>query len=199
MPSRDDRLSRERVVDAAAQLADASGIEALSLSAVAQRLGVRTPSLYHHVDGLPGLKRSLRTRGLELLSEELRDATAGRAGRDALDAVGHAYLAFARARPGLYAVTLAATSEDEDDRARRFADQVLANALAVLRGYGLDGDDAVHAARFVRSTLHGFASLDAADGFALPQDRTTSVERMLDAVDAGVRTYVSTGPDPSRL
>ena len=36
--------------------------------------------------------------------------------------------------------------------------------LAVLRGYGLEGDDAIHAARAVRSALHGFVALEAGAG-----------------------------------
>ncbi len=187
MPSPDGRVTRQRVVDAAAQLADAGGADAVTLSAVARAVGVRTPSLYHHVRGLDGLKAQLRLRGLETLSEAVRGATSGRAGRDALDAFGHAYLAFARAHPGLYQVTLAATTEHDGQEARDIADRALDTTLAVLRGYGLEGDAAIHAARFVRSTLHGFASLERVQGFALPQNRADSVDRMLDAIDAGLQ------------
>lgn len=114
MPSRDARLTRERVVDVAASLADEQGLDAVTLSSVAGRLSVRTPSLYHHVQGLAGLRGALRLHGLERLSEALRDAASGRAERDALEAVAHAYLAFARTRPGLYSVTLAAACRERD-------------------------------------------------------------------------------------
>src|SRR5687768_11190767 len=42
-------LSRERVLQAAITLADARGIEALSMRKLAQELGVEAMSLYHHV------------------------------------------------------------------------------------------------------------------------------------------------------
>lgn len=42
-------LNRERVLDAARELADAEGIEALSMRRLAQPLGVEAMSLYHHV------------------------------------------------------------------------------------------------------------------------------------------------------
>ena len=189
MPPRDARLTRERVVDDAAALADEQGLEAVTLSAVAGRLSVRTPSLYHHVDGLAGLRAALRLRGLELLAEALRDAASGRAERDALESVAYAYLTFARTRPGLYAATLAASSEHDDERANAAAERTLSTTLDVLRGYGLVGDDAVHAARFIRSTLHGFAALEAAGGFELPVDRSATVERIIEAIDRGVRTF----------
>jgi len=42
-------LSRERVVAAAIELADADGLASLSMRSVARRLGVEAMSLYHHV------------------------------------------------------------------------------------------------------------------------------------------------------
>jgi hypothetical protein len=54
--------------------------------------------------------------------------------------------------------------------------------FAVLRGYGLDGDDAVDATRALRSALHGFVSLEQAGGFGLPVD----VDRSYDQLGVGV-------------
>lgn len=48
-PSRPRGLSRERIVDAAIDLADADGLAALSMGRLAQRLGCGTMSLYRHV------------------------------------------------------------------------------------------------------------------------------------------------------
>ena len=42
-------LNRERVLRAAIDLADAGGIESLSMRRLAQELGVEAMSLYHHV------------------------------------------------------------------------------------------------------------------------------------------------------
>jgi AcrR family transcriptional regulator len=52
-------LHRASVVQAAAARVDAApnGWETLSLADLAESLGVRTPSLYKHIDGLPALRR----------------------------------------------------------------------------------------------------------------------------------------------
>ena len=47
-------LNREQVVEAAAAIADRDGLGSLSLATLASKLGVRSPSLYSHVDGLAG-------------------------------------------------------------------------------------------------------------------------------------------------
>ena len=184
MPRADARITLQRLVETAVALLDEHGPDALTLSAVARALGVRTPSLYHHVDGLDGLRLEVRVYGIERLGDALQRASSGRSGRDALAAVAHAYVTFGRQQPGLYARTLAGA--DDDERVRSAAGRVLDTVLAVLRAYGLEGEAALHATRFVRSALHGFTALERAGGFALPLDRDASFDHLVDAVDAGL-------------
>jgi AcrR family transcriptional regulator len=47
------RLTKIAVVQAAAELINTEGSDALSLNRLAEKLDIRTPSLYNHVDGLP--------------------------------------------------------------------------------------------------------------------------------------------------
>lgn len=71
-------LNRASVVGAAAALADEAGLEGVTLGRLAGRLGVRTPSLYNHVDGLEGLRRELALLGTRELGERLgRSARVG--------------------------------------------------------------------------------------------------------------------------
>ena len=44
--------------------------------------------------------------------------------------------------------------------------------IAVLRGWRLEADDAVHAARAFRSAVHGFVLLEASGGFGIPSTST---------------------------
>jgi AcrR family transcriptional regulator len=175
-------LTRDRVVDAAAALLADEGEAGLTLTRLAARLGVKPPSLYAHVAGLDDLRRALRLRGFVALRDTLRASAVGRARRDALTGLAGAYLAFARAHPGLYGLTLA-TAEDDDETVRGVARSLMETVLSVLRGYLLEGDDAVHAARILRSTLHGFASLELAGGFGLPQSLDETRERLVAALD----------------
>jgi AcrR family transcriptional regulator len=185
MPRAETRVTRERLLEAAVALLDEGGFDALTLTAVAAALGVRTPSLYHHVDGLRGLRRELRVHGVERLGDALQRASSGRSGRDALDAVARTYVAFGRRQPGLYEVTLAG-AVGGDERLVTAARRVLETVLAVLRGYGLQDEPALHATRFVRSALHGFVALEQVGGFAMPLDAETSLAQLVDAVDAGL-------------
>jgi AcrR family transcriptional regulator len=179
-------LSRAAVGETAARLADEHGFDALTLGAVAAELGVRPPSLYNHVDGLPGLLRDLALLGVEEMGERLRDAAVGRSGDDALAAVAAAYRTYARERPGLYRALQRAPDPGDADLEAAAA-RLLRPVLAVLAGYGLEGDAAIHAARTLRSALHGFVELERLGGFGMDVDVDRSYGWMVAAVAAGMR------------
>ena len=180
-------LDSERVVDAAARIADAEGLDAVTLARVAGVLGVRPPSLYNHVHGRGGLVGALAVRGVRELTAALRDAAVGRSGTDALIATARAYRAYAGAHPGLYAATVTAPAPD-DAELRAAAQETVAVIFAVLRAWSLEGDDAVHAARAFRSAVHGFVVLEAGGGFGLPVDLDESFERLVATLAAGLAT-----------
>lgn len=176
-------LTSQRVVEEAAAVADEVGLDRLTLAAVAQRVGVALPSLYKHVSGLDGLRRDLAVAGVRHLADVLSQAAVGRAGRDALEAVADAYRTFAKERPGLYAATVRAPAAG--DEAHEAASQAALDVVfAVMRGYGLDGADAVHAIRALRAALHGFVTMEAGGGFGMPEDVDESYRRLVGALDA---------------
>ena len=72
-------LDHARVVDAAIAIADEDGLEAVTLARVAAALGVRSPSLYNHVDGRDGLIRGIAARATGELATALESAQALRA------------------------------------------------------------------------------------------------------------------------
>jgi AcrR family transcriptional regulator len=185
-------LSKARVVDAAARIADAEGLEAVTVARVASELGIKAPSLYNHVAGRDDLISALGVRALQALTEALTQASVGRSRDDALQGIAAAYRAYVLEHPGLYSATIRAPEADDRER-QEAAEKVLAVVYAVLAGYGLEGDDAVHAARAVRSGLHGFASIEAAGGFGIPADRDESFRRMVAALAAGLEPSPRSG------
>jgi AcrR family transcriptional regulator len=178
-------LSTASVVSAAAEIADADGLDNLTLARLAASVGVRTPSLYNHVGSLDDVRRRVALAALRELADDLRDAAVGRARDDALLALATAYRAYARRHPGRYAAAQRAPAAG-DDELRVAAGAAVDVLLAVLRGYGLEGEDAIHAARAVRSALHGFVALEASGGFGLKVDLDESFERMVAALARGL-------------
>ncbi len=179
-------LDRAQVVAAAASIADADGLEAVTLARVAADLGVRPPALYVHVAGLGALRREIALLGVRELTAAMRDAAVGRSGEPALSAVAGAYRAYALAHPGRYAATVRAPDADDEELAAAAADAVGVLA-AVLREWGLEGDDAIHAVRGIRAALHGFAAVERTGGFALEASVDESFARLVATLAAGLR------------
>ena len=177
------------MVEAAASLADEEGLEGVTLAELASRLGVRTPSLYNHVAGLEGLRRELALLGTRELGRRLGRGAVVKTTDQATFAMGQAYRDFVKERPGLYAATVRSyrISAPEDPELAAAEGEALEVVLAVLASYGLSSEEAVHAARGLRSVAHGFATLEVAGGFGIQLDLDESFRRLLRAFTAGLR------------
>jgi AcrR family transcriptional regulator len=179
-------LDRETVVATAAEIADAEGFDAVTLAHVATRLGVRSPSLYNHVEGRDGLLRGVALLGLDELAATLREAAIGRSGRDGLTATAEAYRAYVLAHPGRYAAGAVTAPAPGDDEHLAAATAVIDVMRGVLRGWPLDEEETIHALRAFRSAVHGFASLEAAAGFGIAVDLDASFHRLIAALATGL-------------
>ena len=176
------RLTTDRVVDTAASLLQNGGIEALTLHNLAKTLGVQTPSLYNHIDGMPGLLSELRRLNARQLESRLVDAALGRSGSDAMLHLAQAYRGYIKEYPDLYNLTLRASGNETqpDGELVALETRIVQVVLAVLASFGLQGEDALHATRGLRSLVHGFATLEVAGGFGLPLDCDESFRRLLE-------------------
>ncbi|MFK7800960.1 MAG: TetR/AcrR family transcriptional regulator [Anaerolineae bacterium] len=179
-------LTKEKVVAKAAELANELGdVQQLKLKDLAAELKIKVPSLYNHVKGLDGLVYALRLHALKLIDEQLRDAIAGLTGRDALMAAARSYRTFAHANPGIYPlIILVAKADSEVDK---MGWRTISLLLLILGSFGLEGDEALHTVRGLRSMLHGFVSLELSGGFGLDLDLDDSFERLLSTFIDGIR------------
>lgn len=186
------------VVAAAGDLVDEVGPERLSLTKVADRLGVTQPALYRHVANLAELWRLLGVDTRARLANELAEASIGLAGGDAIEAVAHAWRRFATKHPGRYASTARHAVDGEPDliAAVHRTISVLERALTA---YDFDDEARRDAADMMRSTLHGFASYEIGHGHPDPDRLDRSFERIIHhlsvAFEAEQRRPDTTEPD----
>ena len=186
-------LDPAAVTIAGAALADEVGFGGLSMGLLAERLGVRTPSLYKHVISQADLAHRIAVLALNEFADAIRDAIQGRAGREALVAGAHAMRGWVLAHPGRYAAGNAAVVTGPDDPLLPAIQRVLDSWTAMLHGYRLNPGQEIHALRMLRSILHGFATLEAAGGFQIAADIDDSFTWMLDFLDHGL---AANQPDP---
>jgi AcrR family transcriptional regulator len=188
-------LTKQVVVQAAAELINAEGLESLSLGRLAEKLGIRTPSLYNHVDGLPGLMRELSILNARNLADRISEAAIGQSGPGAVRAIMQAIRAYIKEYPGLYLSTLRAsgTQAEVDPELEKEEARSVKVGIAVMASFGLEKEEAVHALRGLRSLVHGFATLEISGGFGMPLELEESFSRLVDLFIAGLQRQQENG------
>ena len=182
-------LTAASVTEAAAELVDEIGFDQLSMGLVAERLGIKTPSLYKHVTSQAELARRIGVLAMVEIGDAIRDAIQGLSGSEALTAGAQAMRRYVKEHPGRYAAgDAAARPTGPDDPLIAATKRVMASWAAMLHGYRIDPGQEIHAMRMLRSLLHGFATLEAAGGFQVDADIDHSFTWMIDFIDHGLRS-----------
>ncbi|MDX8030839.1 TetR/AcrR family transcriptional regulator [Lentzea sp. BCCO 10_0856] len=102
-----NRRERERaerhqlIIDAARELAEAEGWDAVTTRRLAEKVEYSQPVLYSHFKGKDAIVRAVAIEGCGVLARQLRQARSAQ-GKSRLRAAAEAYLEFAETRPALY-------------------------------------------------------------------------------------------------
>lgn len=171
------------IVSTAVELVESGGLESLSLGSVARRLGIQTPSLYHHVDGFGALRREVALIAAVRLTAALESARGA-----AITDLADAYRRFALDHPGLYDALLPAPAPSEDPELAGAMYVAVSIVSAALAESGLDSS--TEAVRALRSALHGFVMLERSGGFGLGGDLEESFARLVRVVVSGLGAEV---------
>ncbi|WP_145881883.1 TetR-like C-terminal domain-containing protein [Streptomyces sp. BK340] len=175
------------MVAAAAALADEVGLAHMTMGLLAERVGVRSPSLYKHVGGQEDLNRRIAALALNEAADAVCGAVQGYAGGDALELAARALRAFVIQHPGRYAATIGVEPSGPDDPLAIAGQRLLDSFTVVLNGYEIAESDVDHALRTLRSLCHGFVTLQAANAFQRSADIDKSFDWLIAFADRGLR------------
>lgn len=172
-------LDTQTILNAAAELAEAKGLENVSLLQVAEKLGVKSPSLYNHLSGVQELSSGIAKLAIARLESTIRNAAVGRSKEKALTAIAVAYRKFAKESPELYKAIL--RFPDYGDSGVKEAGHAVVRILyQVMEPYHYSKEETIHFVRGFRSALHGFVSLEEAGFFqGTEANEDTSFERLV--------------------
>ena len=173
------------MVASGAELADEMGIGSVSLAALAERLGVKPPALYKHVDSIGDLQHRIATLAMTELGDVLREALQGKSGAEAIGRSSGRSSPTSTNTQGATPPPSARRSRP-DDPLLAAATRVIDSIRAVLSGYGIPPDELDHAIRMLRCTIHGYAVLKASNAFQWSNKPDQSVAWMIRFIDAGL-------------
>jgi AcrR family transcriptional regulator len=162
-------LSRSLLQEALCTI-EKSGVSALTLRAVGEKLGVSRTALYRHFADKSALLAAVATEGFRTLRVQTQEAwEKGGRGRKGFEAMGAAYVRFAVAHPSHYRVMFGghvrnAAPDSDLTIEGGAAFRVLVDAIVEQQKAGvIRHDNPLELAQYIWSTVHGMAML-AIDG-----------------------------------
>jgi len=169
-----DRTSLIEIVEAGRDLIESGGASRLTMQAVAERVGVRPPSLYKRVRDRDELLALVAQATVDDLGRRLAASDGSLAG------LARTYRSFARERPEGFRLMF--TVEGAAESLQQVSEPVL------LLGREMAGEDvALEAARLIVAWATGFIDMELAGSFRLGGDVDRAFEFGLERLDLALR------------
>ena len=183
-------LDKEVILRAAADMADAEGIANVTLKALAEKLGVKPPSLYKHINGLEELNEALMLYGWKSLEKELTRAAVGKAKEDAIRAIFYAYRDYVKKHPGVFEAMQWYNMYKSEENLQA-TEEIVEVLFQVLSAYDLKEEQKVHIVRMFRVFLQGFLMVEIHGGFGNPVSISESFDFSLEILLNGILNLAS--------
>lgn len=158
-------LNKEVLIEVSKELIEENGIAAFSMRALAEKLGVKTASLYAHIESMDALFTEV---GLSALNDQKATQLAaieGKNGDAAVFALAESYRAFAKAHAALYQLIMQMPM-GKDETLRTAVAMTAEPSMQVLQGYAIADERRMHWQRVLRGVMHGFVSQEASGYFS---------------------------------
>jgi AcrR family transcriptional regulator len=178
------RTSPDAITSAARAILEEDGLEAVTMQAVAERVGVRAPSLYKHVADRNALIRAVTGAVTDDLAAALRAPRGSRDPRGGLRAMARRYRTFVHENPAGY--TLLFTRLGPDLLPTEATMAALGEPIVTVVAQLVGEDRALEAARTFVAWAHGFTSLELAGGFRLGGDIDAAYASGIELILAGI-------------
>ncbi len=184
-------LLRDEILDAATELLlDIGQAKAVSIRAVAERVGVTPPSIYLHFQDKDALLDAVCARYFEKLDDEMQRVSAMQSDSvEVLRAQGQAYVRFATGNPELYRIATMSewrSGSNVDAVLASSAFEHMSATVKALMGEGvLPSGDAGGIALELWSAAHGVAALLIAKPHLPFGNAEAFTDRVLGAVFSG--------------
>lgn len=186
-------LSKQEIISIAAEMADEKGIAGVTFKALADKLGIKPPSLYKHFGGgLDELNMELMLYGWRLMDGKITKAVIGKAKDDAVIALCYAYREFVSEHKGLYEAMQWYNMYDSEEHRQATAGAVDVMYRA-LSSYDLTDEQKVHTVRLIRAFLQGFSTIEVHAGSDRPVPLDDSFDFALKTILGGIAEMQNKG------
>lgn len=182
-----NNISEEVIIETSALLANEIGLENLSLKLIAEKLNIKSPSLYNHVLNLEDIKTKLMIYGWKQMEEKMIDSIIGLTGYEALKSMGYVFYNYAITNKGIFCSMLW-YNKYEDDEKNKATTRMFDMIFRILKPMHISDDNINHIIRTLRSFLEGYCLLVNNNAFGNPASIKESFELSLNIIISGIKT-----------
>ncbi len=180
-------IDKNRIIELAAKKANENGLENVTLKMLADELGVKTPSLYNHIDSLENLKKQLMLYGWKQMENQLVRSAVGVSGYEALRVMCHTFFEYATANPGIFNAMLW-YNKFENDETMGATDDFFSVFFKITKSLHISEENTNHLIRTFRGFLEGFSLLVNNGAFGNPIPLKESFDLSVDVFIEGMKT-----------
>ncbi len=179
------RITKRAVIQAASDIADKEGLNKVSLKIVAEKLSIRTPSLYNHIASLDDLLREVAHSGMRTMNVQMTQAAIGIAGDTAIKAISTSYFSFMIAHPGVYETVQWAVWHGTGETAELF-DNYKSLFVKLIHSWNLKSGNTDEILNLLMGVLHGLTTLQLGKAIVNPEEAIKELTNSMDTVLLGI-------------
>lgn len=181
-------LSKEEIIKKTAELANERGLSYLSVTTLADYLGIKKPSLYNHMKTIEDMQKSLMIYGWRTVSEDAVKGIDSSDEKTNLTEYGRRFYKFAIENPGVFEAMLW-YNKYADDTLLLATEGLYTFFFKQTDGLGIDRAIANHLLRTYRAFLEGFIMLQIHNAFGNPIPMDESFEISMNVLISGIEKY----------
>lgn len=179
------KINRADIVREGMKLLNQAGIDGVTLKALAEQLGIKSPSLYNHFKNREELLGILAEASLANFYQALLSVKDTKEPIKNIRLMAEAYLTFALDYPNQY-ILVQNPNYWRSKEAVGISNQIVSLVQAELQSFSLSPEKEIHFVRLLRAYLDGFSSFSNREAFKLPVSITESFSFGLDLILAGL-------------
>lgn len=181
-------LSKEEIIEKAAMLANEKGLSYLTVTSLAEHLGIKKPSLYNHMKTIDDIHKGIMIYGWKRVSEGIVQEITSDDAKENLRLYGKKFYKFAMENPGVFEAMLW-YNKYSGDALMDATEGLYKFFFAQTDSLGIDRTTANHLMRTYRSFLEGFIMLQIHNSFGNPISIKKSFDVSMNVLISGMEEY----------
>lgn len=180
-------ISDELIIETSANIANEIGLDNLSLKIIAEKLNIKSPSLYNHISSLDEVKQRLMIYGWEQMEEKILESAVGVTGYNALKNMCKAFYDYTTNNKGVFTAMLW-YNKYASDRLETATNRLFKVIFKVMQPLNITDENINHIIRTLRSFLEGFSLLVNNNAFGNPVSIEESFDLSLEIIMNGIKS-----------